>query len=81
MTAARRVDLGTTYLITRRCLDRRFYLRPGPEVNQIFEYALASAAQKHGVLVHAVGVQSNHAHQVATDVHGVLPDFTRDYHR
>lgn len=30
MTIPRRVVPGTTYALTRRCLDRRFYLKPGP---------------------------------------------------
>ena len=81
MTLPRRVVAETTYLLTRRCLDRRFYLQPSRELNQIYLYALAHAQQKHGVEVHAFACMSNHPHEVVTDVHGVLPDFMRDLRR
>jgi hypothetical protein len=81
MTLPRRVAPGTTYSTTRRTLDRRFYLRPCVELNQIYLYALAHAQLKHGVGVHALVGMSNHPHAVITDVHGVLPDFMRDFHR
>jgi REP element-mobilizing transposase RayT len=51
---------GTTYLITRRCIDRRFLLLPSAAVNQIFLYCLAVAAARAGVIIHAVTVMSNH---------------------
>jgi REP element-mobilizing transposase RayT len=66
---------GTTYLVTRRCSERRFFLRPGPAVNEIFLYVLAVAARRYGILVHACCVLSNHAHLVVTDVEGRLPAF------
>jgi hypothetical protein len=50
-------------------------------VNQIVEYSLAWAAQKHGMLLHGWVMMSNHLHDTVTDVHGVLPDFMRDFHR
>ncbi len=81
MTIARRVLPNTTYLLSRRCLDRRFYLKPSPELNDIYLYALASAQEKHGVQVHAFVCMSNHPHEVVTDVRGVLPDFMRDLRR
>ena len=81
MTLPRRVVAKTTYVLTRRCLDRRFYLQPSRELTQIYLYALAHAQQKHGVEVHAFACMSNHPHEVVTDVHGVLPDFMRDLRR
>jgi putative transposase len=45
MTAARRVLPGQTYLVTRRCSERRFFLRPSTVTNAIFLYALAVAAR------------------------------------
>lgn len=44
-------------------------------------YCLALAAQKTGVVVHAVVMMSNHHHMVVTDVHGVLPTFLGEFHR
>jgi REP element-mobilizing transposase RayT len=66
---------GTSYLVTRRCSERRFFLRPSQLTNEIFLYVLAVAAQRYHVLVHALCVLSNHAHLVVTDVDGRLPAF------
>ncbi|HSN82506.1 MAG TPA: transposase, partial [Polyangiales bacterium] len=54
MTLPRRVLPNTTYLVTRRCMGRRFLLRPDALLNQVFVYCLARAAEKHGVEVHAL---------------------------
>jgi REP element-mobilizing transposase RayT len=69
---------GTTTLVTRRCSERRFFLRPSRATNDIVLYALALQAQRYRVLVHAFCVLSNHLHLVITDVNGRLPDFMRD---
>jgi REP-associated tyrosine transposase len=53
---------GTTYLITRRCSERRFFLRPSQIVNETFLYVLGLAANRYGVVVHVLCVLSNHAH-------------------
>jgi len=34
------------YLVTRRCTQRQFLLRPDPETNNAFTYALIDAAQR-----------------------------------
>jgi putative transposase len=75
MTAPRQVLAGATYLVTRRCMQRQFLLRPSKASDQIFAYALAVAARRHGVKVHAYCVLSNHAHLVVTDPRGELPAF------
>jgi REP element-mobilizing transposase RayT len=75
MTLPRRVLPDTTYLVTRRCLGRRFLLRPDAALNQLFLYCLALGVRKYGIEVHALSVMSNHYHLTLTDVHGVLPDF------
>ena len=75
MTAPRRVLPGRTYLLTRRCLERRFYLRPDPEVTQIFEYLLAVACERFGIHLHAYVMMSNHYHLVVTDQDAKLPAF------
>jgi putative transposase len=77
----RRVLPGDTYLITRRCYQRAFRLRPSETTNDAFLYCLAVAARKSGVVVHAVVVMSNHHHAVVTDVEGALPIFLRELHR
>ena len=75
MTPPRRVLPGTTYLVTRRCSERRFFLKPSRVTNDIFLYVLAVAARRYGVLVHAFCVLSNHCHLVVTDQNGSLPAF------
>ncbi|BDG09230.1 transposase [Anaeromyxobacter paludicola] len=75
MTAPRQVLPGTTYLVTRRCSERRFFLRPSPLTNAIFLYVLAVAARLYGVRLHAFCVLSNHYHLVLTDPHARLPAF------
>ena len=73
----RRILPGTTYLVTRRCTHRQFLLTPTTRRHvQAFRYCLAYAANRTGVLIHAVIVMGNHYHLVVTDVHGVLPVFT-----
>lgn len=75
MTLPRRVLPHTTYLVTRRCIGRRFLLRPDGPLNNAFVYCLGRAASKYGVQIHALSVMSNHYHLVLTDIEGVLPDF------
>jgi REP element-mobilizing transposase RayT len=77
MTAARQILPGTTYLVTRRCSERRFFLRPSKRTNDIFRYILAVAASRYNIQVHAYCVLSNHFHLVVTDPHAKLPDFHR----
>ncbi len=81
MSLPRRVLPHQTYLITRRCLGRRFLLRPDDSLNNAFVYCLALAAEKHGVAVHALCAMSNHYHLILTDTEGVLPDFMAWFNR
>jgi REP element-mobilizing transposase RayT len=69
-----------TYLFTRRCSERRFFLRPDSETTNAFWYCLIWAAQRHGQVLHAAVALSNHVHVAVTDPHGVYPDFLRDFH-
>jgi putative transposase len=80
MTYPRRIVPGTTYLLTRRCTQRRFMLVPRGIVPELFGYCVALAAERHGILVHVVTVMSNHYHAVVTDQHGNIPEFCRDVH-
>jgi REP element-mobilizing transposase RayT len=77
MTAPRQILPGTTYLVTRRCSERRFFLRPSRRTNDIFGYVLAVAASRYEIRVHAYCVLSNHFHLVVTDPHARLPEFHR----
>jgi len=75
MSLPRQILPGSTYLLSRRCTQRQFLLKPTDLTTQIFMYVLAVAAEKTGVLLHAVCVLSNHWHAVVTDPKGRLPDF------
>lgn len=75
MSAPRFIVPGVTYLLTRRCFGRQFFLRPNRKLNQIFEFCLAVAAARSGCEIHAYCMLSNHYHLVVTDVEGNLPIF------
>jgi putative transposase len=77
MTAPRQVLPGTTYLVTRRCAQRQFLLRPSPATNGLFRYVLAVAARLFGVRVHAFCVLSNHFHLIVSDPEARLPAFAQ----
>jgi len=79
MSQQRRVVEGQIHFLTRRCTQRRFFLRPSKMVNQVVRYALAVAAPRHGIRIHAVLININHVHIGLTDVRGTLPDFERDF--
>jgi REP element-mobilizing transposase RayT len=75
MTAPRQVLEGASYLVTRRCAQRQFLLRPSRAVNDTFLFVLALAARRFAVQIHAYCVLSNHFHLVVTDPHARLPAF------
>jgi REP element-mobilizing transposase RayT len=77
VTAPRQVLPGTTWLVTRRCSERRRFLRPSAIVNEIFLFVLAVAARRFGVEVHAFCVMSNHYHLLVTDRRARLPAFVQ----
>lgn len=68
-------------MVTRRCTQRQFLLKPSRLTNQLVRYCLALAAAKTGVLLHAVCVMSNHWHGVVTDPFARLPEFLEHFHR
>jgi len=68
-------------MITRRCSERRFFLRPDRETNNAFIYCLGVAAEKYGVKVIFTLAMSNHHHTGIIDVHGSLPDFLAHFHK
>jgi len=68
-------------MITRRCSERRFFLRPDRETNNAFIYCLAVAAQKYGIKVIFTVTMSNHHHTGVVDQDGRLPDFLAHFHK
>jgi putative transposase len=75
MTLVREVLPGWTYLMSRRCLERRCLIRPDRPVTQAILYAYGYATAQYEVDLHAFMALSNHHHPCATDRGGVLPDF------
>jgi hypothetical protein len=54
-------------MITRRCSERRFFLRPDDDTNNAFTYCLALAAKRAKVEVTFSVALSNHHH---SGIHG-----------
>lgn len=81
MTAPRQVLPKRTSMLSRRCTQRLFLLRPDAETNAIFEYCLADASRRTGVGVIAWLLMSNHYHAIVYDPEGRLPEFTEHLHK
>lgn len=81
MTLARPVYAGSASMITRRCTQRQFLLRPDRETNNAFVYCLAVAAKRNSVVLMGFIQMSNHLHDAAFDRDGNLPAFYEDFHK
>jgi putative transposase len=81
MTVARQIVAGWLYLLTRRCTQRQFLLRPDVNTNAIFEYCLAEAAARYGIELLAWTAMSNHYHAVVHDPFQKLPAFLEQFHK
>lgn len=81
MSLPRPVIPERVYMITRRCSERRFLLRPDVKTNNAFLYCLAVAAQKYDVKVIFTVAMSNHHHTGIVDSRGNLPDFLAHFHK
>src|SRR5512133_826659 len=75
MSAPRQVLPGASYLVTRRCTQRQFLLRPSRLLTEVFLYVLALAAARYDVRLHAFCVLSNHYHLILSDPGANLPAF------
>ena len=80
MTAPRQIIPGSIWMLSRRCSERRFFLKPCKRTRDIFLYALALYATRYQIQIHAFCVMSNHFHLALTDTLGRLPEFARDFH-
>ena len=80
MSIPRQVVPGRTYLITRRCSERRCFLRPDTETNNAFIYCLALAAARAKVDVIFVCAMSDHHHVGIYDREGEFPVFIEHFH-
>jgi putative transposase len=81
MSIPREVLPGQTYMITRRCTQRQFLMRPDKETNNAFIYCLAEAAERHGIQVLFTVAMSNHHHTGIHDPNGNYPAFLEHFHK
>lgn len=68
-------------MLTRRCTQRQFLLRPDDKTNPIVAYCLAEAAKRHEIGLVAWLAMSNHYHAVVHDPYGRLPAFLEHFHK
>jgi REP element-mobilizing transposase RayT len=81
MTRPRQVLPGQFHLITRRCTQRQFLLRPDDEINNAIAYCLANASKSFEIDVLLTTVESNHHHTVIFDRDGRFPEFIEHFHK
>jgi REP element-mobilizing transposase RayT len=77
----REIVPGRFYMVTRRCTQRQFLLRPDAATNNAFLYCLADAAQRCNITVLLTCAMSNHHHTVIFDRDGNVPAFTEHFHK
>jgi putative transposase len=68
-------------MVTRRCTQRTFLMRPDPETNGAFLYCLTVAANRTDVAVLFFLAMSNHYHAGIVDLSGRLPEFLEMFHK
>lgn len=81
MSFPRQVVAGRVYLVTRRCTQRRFLLRPDDDTNAAFLYCLGYAAKQTSIGVVAFLASTNHYHAVIVDTKGLIPEFLESFHK
>jgi putative transposase len=81
MSLPRQVLPGQFYMVTRRCTQRQFLLRPDAETNNAFTYCLIEAAQRFEIDVILPCALSNHYHAVVFDRCGRYPEFLEHFHK
>ena len=81
MTRPRQILPGEFYLLTRRCTQRQFLLRPDDIINNAIAYCLAVAAKRYNIIVLLALVESNHHHTVIYDRDGTAPEFIQHFHK
>ena len=68
-------------MITRRCTQRQFLMRPDRETNNAFVYCLAEAAARYRIQVLFTAAMSNHHHTGIHDPDGNYPAFLEHFHK
>jgi putative transposase len=81
MSRPRQIFPGSFYLLTRRCTQRQFLLRPDKTTNNTFLYCLIEAARRYGIDILLPMAESNHHHTVLYDKNGRAPQFVEHFHK
>lgn len=81
MTLPRRVIPGRFYMLSRRCTQQQFLLRPDNETNNAYAYCLAEAAQRFSIELIVAQQMSNHHHVDLFDRYGRIVEFTEHLHK
>lgn len=81
VTLPRPVYPDSAVMLTRRCTQRQYLLRPDHETNNAFIYCLAVAAQRYGITVMNFVQMSNHLHDAIYDRLGNAPAFYEHFHK
>jgi len=63
------------YFVTARCFQRRLFMRPSSETNDVLGGVLARAARMNGVEIFGFVFASNHVHLLVRAPRGNLPRF------
>jgi len=69
------------YMLTRRCTQRQFLLRPDAETNNAYLYCLIVAAARFQIELMLMCAMSNHHHLVIFDRFGRYPEFIEHLHK
>lgn len=77
MSSPRRVLPFMCHLVTRRCSERRFFLKPSKAVNEIVRYALAVALAETKVELYMAVFEANHYHLILGDPEAELSEFVQ----
>ena len=81
VTLARQVVEGRSYLLTRRCTQRQYLLRPDPLTEEAYEYCLGEAVERFSITLHGWIAMSNHEHVIIRDNLGNFPEFLAHFHK
>ena len=81
MGSARQVIPNSFYLISRRCSQRQFLLRPDDATNNAYLYCLIESALRFQIELLVMCAMSNHHHLVIFDRLGNYPEFIEHLHK
>src|SRR5262249_50453906 len=81
MSTPRQVLKGQFYMLTRRCTQRQFLMRPDDATNNAFLYCLGEAARRFGIEVIVSLAEPNHHHTVIFDREGRCPEVLEHFHK